>query len=136
MNAAERLKAALAASQGPTPRPITDEFALAIARKLEARGIAKVPGVPDDEERWQDTVLTFLQEQRDIEERSAERRRQAEAEAQHTAPPSTAAILAAEIAKAGTSSGSAHMPLNGAQVLRTALAGGGGTINGGQLNTE
>ena len=81
MTPKQALERALAGSQSPTPQPITDEFALAIARKLEARGIAKVPGIPDDEERWQDTVLTFLQEQRDIEERAAER--QAKAEAQH-----------------------------------------------------
>ena len=128
MTPKQMLERALAGSQSPTPQPITDEFALAIARKLEARGIAKVPGIPDDEEGWQDTVLTFLQEQGDIEERAAER--QSEAEAQHTAPPSTAAILVAEIANAATNSGGAHIPLNGAAVLRAALAGGGGTING------
>jgi hypothetical protein len=87
-----------------------------------------LPGIRDDEERWQDTLLRFLQEKHDIEERAAERH--AEAEAQHTAPSSTAAVLAAETAKAATNSGSAHMPLNGAQVLRAALAGKGGTING------
>jgi hypothetical protein len=35
-----------------------------------------------------------------------------------------------EIAKAATGSGSATIPLNGAAVLRAALGGGHGTVNG------
>jgi hypothetical protein len=43
MTPAEMLKRALAGTQGRTPQPITDEFAKAIARRLESRGIVKVP---------------------------------------------------------------------------------------------
>jgi hypothetical protein len=46
---ADLLKRALAGTQGRTTQPVTDEFAGAIARKLESRGIAVVPGLTEDE---------------------------------------------------------------------------------------
>jgi hypothetical protein len=46
LNTAEKLSKALAGIQGHSPQPVTDEFAKAIARELESRGIAKVSGLP------------------------------------------------------------------------------------------
>jgi hypothetical protein len=60
-----------------------------------------------------------------VDEEEWEARRKAEAEAP-TAPQTTAGVLHAAIAGS-----SAAMPLNGASVLRAALGGGQGTINGG-----
>ncbi len=127
------LERALAGTQGPTPQPITDEFVLAIAKRLEARGITTVPGIPveePDEKPLAERLRAFLEEQHDIEERAAERQRQAEEE--HDAPPApqTTADIVREAISASTGS-SGHIPLNGERVLRAALAGGPGTINGG-----
>ena len=128
MTPAEMLKRALAGTQRHRPEPITDEFALAIAKRLESRGIARVPGLPEEEVDWPKQVLAFLQEQRDIEERAAQRQRQAEQEREAPpAPKTTAGILRDAIAGS-----SGVLPLNGEAVLRAALAGLGteGTING------
>ena len=46
MTPKQMLERALAGPQRPTPQPVTDEFAKAIAQKLETRGIVKVPGLP------------------------------------------------------------------------------------------
>jgi hypothetical protein len=132
-NAAESLKRALANTRG-TSQAVEDgdHFAQAIGRQLERRGIAKVPGLPspEPEPEWYDAWIELDRQHKELEaEREA--RRPAEAEAAQ-APQTTAGILAAEITKAATNSNSAHIPLNGAQVLRTALSsmGGSGTING------
>jgi hypothetical protein len=127
------------------PEPITDEFAQAVARKLESRGIVRVPGLPTDEPEWFDVAIEHHRRQQEL---AAEReaRRQAEEVAQETLQ-TTASILIGEIAKAATGSGSAAnagseadplragyrtaLPLNGAAVLRAALSGGSGTVNGG-----
>ena len=45
MTPKQMLERALAGPQRPTPQPVTDEFAKAIAQKLETRGIVKVPGL-------------------------------------------------------------------------------------------
>jgi hypothetical protein len=113
------------------PEPITDEFAQAVARKLASRGIVSVPGLPADEPQWFDLAIENLSRQQEL---AAEReaRREAEEEAQN-APQTTASILMGEIAKAATGSRSTTIPLNGAAVLRAALNGGNGTVNGGQL---
>lgn len=107
---------------------ITDAFDQAMVTAMQRRGIlGAVEGMPeepdDDELRWQ-RVLNFLRE-----EREAEERRKAEAEAaQAPRPQTTAEMLAAALSNANHS----VMPLNGAQVLKAALAGGPGTINGEQ----
>ena len=111
MTPAEMLKRALARTQSHTPQPITDEFAKAIARKLESRGIAKVPGLPEEEESWHDRVLEFLREQPDLEERAAKRQAEQEQGAA-TEPQTTAGILRKTIA--------ADIPLNGPAVIRAA----------------
>lgn len=130
MTAAQKLVAAM--SRTPTshrPTPITDPFAQAVAKKLVSRGITSVPGLPVDEPpEWFDLAIEHLSRRQDLAgEREA--RRKAEKEAQNT-PQTTASILMGEIAKAGTGSGSAMIPLNGAAVLRAALNGGRGTVNG------
>lgn len=123
----------------PAPQPsqqITDPADQAIARALQARGI-EVPGLPQDEEvHWVDILV---EHQRRHEEFVANQQaqRQAEAEAETTSDRSVAEILSEEIAKfaqpqPGDTSRATQppMPLNGAAVLRAALAGGSGTING------
>jgi hypothetical protein len=132
MRAAQKLKAAIEGpAQAHRPEPITDNFAQAVARMLERRGIVCVPGLPADEPQWFDLAIENLSRQQKL---AAEReaRRKAEEEAQNT-PPNTATILMGEIAKAATGSGSTTIPLNGAALLRAALSGGGGTVNGGAL---
>lgn len=135
MNTARKLKAAIeGGGQGQRPEPITDEFAQAVARKLATRGIASVSGLPVDEPPlWFDVAIENLSRQ---QERAAERaaRQKAEEEAQNT-PQNAASILISEITKAATGSGSTTIPLNGAAVLRAALSGGGGTINGSALGS-
>jgi hypothetical protein len=129
MTPKEMLERAIAGTQGRTPQPITDEFARAIARRLESRGIVKVPGLEDDEpESESDRIRAALNRYeaaaREIE---AERevKRQADEEAEAAAKPTTAIVREAIAGASGT------MPLNGAGILRAALAGGQGTINGG-----
>ncbi len=125
------LKRALAGTQGRTPQPITDEFAQAIAKRLESRGIVKVPGLPDDEpeQTWTDRVVGYLRHMEDFEAERA--KRLADEEEKAAAPQTTAGIVRAAIASSSGSSG--HIPLNSERVLRAALAGMGteGTINGG-----
>jgi hypothetical protein len=111
MKSARKLKAAIeGAPKGHRPEPITDEFAQAVARKLESRGIVCVPGLPADEPQWFDLAIANLSRQQEL---AAEReaRRKAEEEAQNT-PQTTSSILMGEIAKAATGSGSATIPLN------------------------
>jgi hypothetical protein len=111
----------------PDPK-ITDEFALGVARKLESREIVRVPGLPVDEPEWFDVAIEHHRRQQELAAQR-EARRQAEEQAKEP-PQTTASILMGEIAKAATGSGSATIPLNGAAVLRAALNGGGGTVNG------
>jgi hypothetical protein len=122
----EMLARAIAGTQGHTPQPITDEFAKAIAKRLESRGIVKVPGLTDEdyELEWYEKLAEL-----DRSHKEFERERQAREQAEQAAAiaPQTAAGIVRE-AIAGSS---APIPLNGAAVLRAALAGGPGTINGG-----
>ena len=114
MSAAESVKRAVANTRG-NPQPVEDEFAQAIGRQLERRGIAKVPGLPrpEPEPEWYDAWIELDRQHKELEaEREA--RRQAEAEAAQ-APQTTAGFLSTEITKAATNSGSAHIPLNGSQ---------------------
>jgi hypothetical protein len=131
MKAARQLKAAIEGrAQGHRPEPITDEFTQAVARKLESRGIVCVPGLPADEPQWFDLAI---ESHRRNEEIRAEHEAKQKAQKAAQKPRSTASILMGEIARAATGSGSAPIPLNGAAVLRAALNGGNGTVNGGQL---
>ena len=132
-SAADTLKRAitLKGTQGHSSEPVTDEFAQAIARHLERRGIAKVPGLePEPEMAWYEKWIELGRQHEELEA-EWEARRKAEAEAEN-APQTTAGILLSEIAKSATGSSSAHIPLNGAQVLRAAFSGMGvhGNING------
>ena len=105
MTPKQMLERALAGPQRPTPQPVTDEFAKAIAQKLETRGIVKVPGLPhpEPEPTWIDAAVEFERRNKELEQRWTQEREAAQA-----------------------------VPLNGAQVLRAALAGEHGTINGDQ----
>jgi hypothetical protein len=128
MTPAEMLKRALAATQGRTPQPITDEFAKAIAKRLEARGIVKVPGLEDEPEP--DPIGAAL-DRYQAAERAIEAEREAKRLADEQAAQnarSTPDIIREAVSTSSGSSG--HIPLNGAGVLRAALAGGPGTING------
>jgi hypothetical protein len=126
MKPAEMLKRALVGTQTHTPQPITDDFAKAIARKLEERGIAKVPGIPspDPEPTWIDNAIEFGRRTKELEA-EWEAKRQAELEAA-TAPRTTAGILHREI-----KGSSAAIPLNGDGIIRAVMSAmGGGTANG------
>jgi hypothetical protein len=130
MTPAEMLKRALAGTQGRTPQPITDEFAKAIAKRLESRGIVKVPGLPDEDEselEWYEKLLELDRRHEEFE-REREAREQAEQEAA-TAHLTTPDLIRRTMAETHPTSKST-IPLNGAAVLRAALAGGPGTING------
>ena len=119
MNAAEMLKRALAGTQGHRPEPITDEFAKAIAERLEKRGIAKVPGLPADqtEPSWYELVVEYARSTRELEAKRAVAAREAEqADTTTTAPQTTAGIIRRTIA------------LNGDGVLKAAAGTVGGMV--------
>jgi hypothetical protein len=145
-------EALIAAMRGPEyrePPRIDDPVALAFARRLQARGIVAVPGVEDERERTR-KVLQYLKDSRILEQLEAERK--AAAEPPPPPPPTTATLVrkvleqeaeainkeearkAAQannvIPQPSSSDPAASVPLNGVAVLRRALAGGGGTING------
>ncbi|WP_370332223.1 hypothetical protein [Mycolicibacterium hippocampi] len=111
------------------PDAIEGDFAQAVARKLESRGIATVPGLPTDEPgpHWYDAAIEVERRHREFEAQR-EAGRQAE-EAAKNAPQTAAGMLSAAIA--GQAKAGGPVPLNGAAVLGAALAGGKGTINGG-----
>ncbi len=92
-----------------------------------------VPGLPREPAPDDSLAARLKRHAQETERLQAEweARRKADEEAQN-APQTTAGILMGEIAKAATKSNSSHIPLNGAQVLRAALAGGHGTANGGE----
>jgi hypothetical protein len=146
-SAREALIAALRGPEYREPARIDDPVALAFARRLEARGIVAVPGAEDERERTR-KVLQYLKDSRILEQLDAERK--AAAEPPPPPPPTTATlvrkVLEEEVAAINkeearkakqadnvipqpSSSAPPSVPLNGAAVLRRALAGGG-TING------
>ncbi len=129
MNAARTLKAAIERSgRGHRPEPITEEFAQAVAHKLESRGIATVDDLPGPANHLEWFDLAIEMHNRNVAfQKERDARRKAEEEA-HNAPQTTAGLLAAAIHGERGSAGT--MPLNGASVLRAALNGGSGTING------
>jgi hypothetical protein len=109
------LKRALAGTQGRTAPPVTDEFAEAIARRLENRGVVNVPGLTEDEP--EDTPADRLTRYR-LETKALEAKWAAQRQAEQDAtaadyPQTTASIFRAAIAGA-----SAPVPLNGIGVLR------------------
>lgn len=106
----------------PKPEPIEGDLEQAIARKLQSREITAVPGLPSDPEpQWYDLAIEMNRRQAEFESQR-EAQHQSEAEAA-TLPPTAAGL----VRKAVTGS---DIPLNGAAVLRAALAAGQGTING------
>lgn len=124
---ADMLKRQLARTRG-NPHTVDGEFAQAIGQRLEERRITKVPELPEEhaEPDWWDLAI-----EHDRRAKELQAQRQAEQEAQN-APQTTANLVMGEIAKAATNSNSLHIPLNGAGVLRAALAGRYGTVNGGR----
>lgn len=127
MNVTRMLKRELSRTSATPRQPAeADPFAQAIGRQLEQRGIVNATGPQAEAEpEWYDRVIA-LGQMRQRQEREWEARRQAEAQTE-TAPQSPAAAFAAAIG--GTS---VPLALNGAGVLRAALAGGHGTVNGGE----
>lgn len=106
-----------------------DPAAQAFAKRLAQRGIISDAVVADDEEPHHKKVLRILKEDREWQERyeAQEAEREAlEAEARLT----PAQLLAQAIGGGPTDSSSNPLPLNGIGVLRAALGGAGGTING------
>ncbi|TGB41452.1 hypothetical protein [Mycolicibacterium peregrinum] len=125
-SAAEMLTRQLNSTKSKPAESIDDEFALAVARRLEARQIAKVPGVPDDqpEPQWYDISIEMVRRHREfLAEREAKR------QAKQQAAQSTPDLIRSTLAGASRQSAPTTMPLNGDRVLRAALAGGAGTIN-------
>lgn len=107
------------------PNAVEAGLAHAVARRLEERNIAKIPGLPDDhpDPEWYDIAIEL---HRQHEEFLAEREAKNQAE-QHAAQ-STPDLIRSALA-GSTQQRSSTMPLNGTRVLHAALAGGGGTIN-------
>ena len=127
------------AARGPEYRPpqrIEDDFALAVARRLDARGIVTVEGAEDGRAHMR-RVLEYLEKSKVLEKLDAER--QAAAAPPPPPPPTTADILRRVMAEqsaaaADVDSQPAVPPLNGERLLRKVLGSNGnaGTINGGQ----
>ena len=129
MTPKEMLERAIAGTQGHPQQPITDEFAKAIAKRLESRGIVKVPGLEGEPESESDRIRAALDRYEAAErqiEAEREAKRQAEVEAEAAAKPTTA------IVREAIAGSSAPVALNGMGVLWAALSGMGtkGTING------
>lgn len=107
---------------------IEDALDQAMIRRMQQRGIVgEVSGMPeptDSDQEWYDKVLAWMQAQKEIQEKAEAKR----AEAENPAPETAAEML--RCALTGASSPK-HLPLNGAGILRAALAGKPGTINGG-----
>ena len=130
-NAAKTVVRALTCAQRRDPAPLDgygtrssagrgaaslDPFAKAVARKLESRGVARVPGVEDHapEPEWFDLAIEHRRRQETAQAES-EARRQAEEEARLPTPAKLARALSVRRGDA--------IPLNGAEILRAALTG-------------
>ncbi|OBI54674.1 hypothetical protein A5667_24905 [Mycolicibacterium fortuitum] len=125
-SAAEMLTRQLNSTKRQPAESIEDEFALAVARRLEERQIAKVPGVSDDqpEPQWYDIAIEMDRRHREyLADREAQR------QAKQQAAQSTPDLIRSTLAGAARQPAPTTMPLNGSRVLRAALAGGDGTIN-------
>jgi hypothetical protein len=106
---------------------IEDALDQAMIRRMQQRGIVgEVSGMPeptDPDQEWYDKVLAWMRAQKEIQAKAEAKRAEAE-----NPPPQTAAEIL-RCALTGSSSPK-HLPLNGAGILRAALAGKPGTING------
>ena len=135
----DRRRALADAMRGPEyrePQRIEDDFMLAVARKLDSRGIVTVEGAEDSRTHMR-RVLEYLEKSKVLEKLDAER--QAAAAPPPPPPPTTADILRRVMAEqnaaaADVDSQPAVPPLNGESLLRKVLGSNGnaGTINGGQ----
>jgi hypothetical protein len=91
-----------------------NNFDAAIARKLDARGIAHVPGFEQPEKPWSKRVVEYLCGMRDYEVQRNTARAVAEMQAAAT-PPKT---LVEELREAiGNPDPGEHLPLNGEPLL-------------------
>lgn len=105
---------------------IDGDIEQAFARRMQQRGIISGVIHDDDGEPHADKVLRVLREDQEWQSQYEAERAQREAkqaEAELTLPQLLTRAIGGEVS-------SNHMPLNGSQVLRAALGGGGGTING------
>jgi hypothetical protein len=120
-SAADMLNRQLAATQRK-PENLDDDFAKAVSRRLESRGIAKVPGLPWDEpeETWADRAIEYGRRTQELEE-YWEAQRQAAQEGQN-APQTTADLIRQTMAETYQPTSRADIPLNGPGVI--AAAGG------------
>jgi hypothetical protein len=88
-------------AKGRTPQPITDEFAKAIAKRLESRGIVKVPGLEDDEPESESDRIRAALDRYDEAARQIEAEHEAQRQAEEEAAQNkrtTAGIVCAAIA--------------------------------------
>ncbi len=128
-NAASKITKLLNSTRPPKPQLLDGAFMQAVARRIEARGIARVPGLPADEPEptWFDLAIEHDRRCKELLD-SYTVPHETEQEGHRT----PAAIVNASIA----SSSSTTMPLNGAAVLHAALSGGGGTINADSVSSR
>ena len=131
----ERLAEALRREFSRTEPPALDALSTGIARAIEARGIGTVPGANRPGKRWsRHAIDTLLDDKARTEEAQARR----EAERDAPPPPATTVeliklALRVEVDNTAEESGADPAPtpaLNSAALLRAALGGENGTING------
>jgi hypothetical protein len=126
-NAARILARRLNSTNASPQTTTTDEGELTVLTRMEQRGIIRGAVRHDDGEPHGDKVLRVLREDQEWQAQyEAERARREAAQAQ-------AALTLPELLTRAISGGentSSHMPLNGPRVLRAALGGASGTING------
>jgi hypothetical protein len=103
----------------------TPSAARAIERAMSRRTPAAPKPAPD---AWAREALAELDRQQRKREAAQRAEREAQRQAELAATPTPTMILR-ELGRAATRTSSA-IPLNGAAVLRAALNGGSGTING------
>ncbi|MUM29069.1 hypothetical protein [Mycolicibacterium sp. CBMA 295] len=67
--AAEMLSKRLAATAGEKTQSVADSFGQAIGKRLEERGITRVPGLPDDEPQpeWYDLAIEHHRRHKELE---------------------------------------------------------------------
>ncbi|MBF6425588.1 hypothetical protein [Nocardia cyriacigeorgica] len=121
-SSADSLSRAMASTERKQPPNDLDDFAEAVARKLESRRITRVPGLPEDQpadnETWVDRALEFDRMTRELEaEWEAKRRAQ-----ENPLPKTTADLVSSAMAESYRPTSRADMPLNGPGII--AAAGG------------
>jgi hypothetical protein len=139
-DAAAALGRALAASSGRIPQQqqqIDDPLAKAIAQRLQDKGIAQVPGLPQPPEpEWFDKAIAYYNEANE-EQEQLEAQRQADEQAQ-TAPVSIVELVRATLAGAAGGpvteavpvTSTAHPALNDITSLIRGALNGAYTVNG------